>query len=117
MADIFISYSNPDRAIVEKLSAFLGAQGWSVWWDQRLISGDEFRDEIMSELAAARAVIVIWTENSVKSKWVRAEAGAADRAGKLIPTKTSSLPYDDIPLPFGEQNVRVNTKCRRVGRC
>jgi hypothetical protein len=112
VADIFISYSHSDRAIVEALSAFLEAQGWTVWWDKRLTSGDEFRDEIMSQLTVARAVIVIWSENSVKSKFVKAEAGAADRAAKLVPTKTASLPHDAIPLPFGEghtENVSNHT--------
>ena len=105
MADIFISYSKADRALVVRLSAYLEAEGWKVWWDRSLSAGDEFRDEIMKQIAIARAVIVVWTENSVKSKWVRAEAGVADRARKLIPTKSPSLPHDDIPLPFGEQHT------------
>jgi len=50
-------------------------------------------------------VIVVWTGNSVKSKWVRAEAGVADRSKKLISTKSPSLPHEDIPLPFGEQHT------------
>ena len=37
--------------------------------------GDTYRDEIMKELAAARAVIVIWTQASIASDWARAEAG------------------------------------------
>jgi hypothetical protein len=56
-------------------------------------------------LAAARAVITIWTENSVKSDWVRAEAGRAKAEGKLIPVKTTDVAYADIPLPFGEMHT------------
>jgi hypothetical protein len=59
----------------------------------------------MKQLAAARAVITIWTPNSIKSDWVRAEAGAAKAAGKLIPVKTHDLAYADIPLPFGEMHT------------
>jgi hypothetical protein len=105
MADVFISYSKPDRDLVAKLSTYLEAEGWSVWYDKGLVPGDAFRDEIMKQLAAARAVITVWTENSVKSEWVRAEAGRAKADGKLIPTKTPSLPYDAIPLPFGEMHT------------
>jgi hypothetical protein len=105
MADIFISYSKPDRDLIVKLSAFLEAEGWSVWWDKGLVPGDAYRDEIMKQLAAARAVITVWTENSVKSEWVRAEAGRAKADGKLVPTKTPSLSYADIPLPFGEMHT------------
>jgi hypothetical protein len=59
----------------------------------------------MKQLAAARAVITIWTKNSVQSDWVRAEAGRAKADGKLIPVKTPELTYGDIPLPFGEMHT------------
>jgi hypothetical protein len=105
MSDIFISYAKADHALALKLSAFLEAEGWSVWWDKSLAAADLYRDEIMKQLAAARAVITIWTENSVKSDWVRAEAGRAKAEGKLIPIKTPELGYGDIPLPFGEMHT------------
>jgi hypothetical protein len=109
MSDIFISYSKADHALALKLSAFLESEGWSVWWDKSLGAADLYRDEIMKQLAAARAVITIWTENSVRSDWVRAEAGRAKADGKLIPVKTPDLTYGDIPLPFGEMQHR---ECR-----
>ena len=36
MSDIFISYSKTDHALALKLSAFLEAEGWTVWWDRSL---------------------------------------------------------------------------------
>jgi TIR domain len=105
MSDIFISYSKSDRELALKLSAYLESEGWSVWWDKSLGAGDAYRDEIMKQLAAVRAVIVIWTKNSIKSDWVRAEAGRAKADGKLIPVKTPSLTYADIPLPFAEMHT------------
>ena len=33
-----------------KLSAFLEAEGWTVWWDKSLGAADLFRDEIMKQL-------------------------------------------------------------------
>jgi hypothetical protein len=105
MSDIFISYAKADHALALKLSAFLEAEGWTVWWDKSLGAADLYRDEIMKQLAAARAVITIWTENSVKSDWVRAEAGRAKAEGKLIPVKTPDVAYADIPLPFGEMHT------------
>src|SRR5215831_12483224 len=105
MTDIFISYSKADHMLALKLSAFLEAEGWSVWWDRNLSAGEAYRDEIMQKLSAARAVIVIWTQSSVKSDWARAEAGRAKAEGKLIPVKTSDLTYADIPLPFGEMHT------------
>jgi hypothetical protein len=105
MADIFISYSKADHALALKLSAFLEAEGWSVWWDKSLGAADLYRDEIMKQLVAARAVITIWTPNSIRSDWVRAEAGTAKKEGKLIPVKTADVAYADIPLPFGEMHT------------
>jgi hypothetical protein len=117
MSDIFISYSKADHALALQLSAFLEAEGWSVWWDKSLGAADLYRDEIMKQLAAARAVITIWSQNSVKSDWVRAEAARAKAEGKLIPVKTPDLPYADIPLPFGEmhtENVASTNLIRTV---
>jgi TIR domain len=105
MSDVFISYSKADRPLALKLSAFLEAEGWSVWWDKSLGAADLYRDEIMKQLAAARAVITIWSPNGIKSDWVRAEAGRAKVDGKLIPVKTPDVAYADIPLPFGEMHT------------
>ena len=105
MSDIFISYAKADHALALKLSAFLESEGWTVWWDKSLAAADLYRDEIMKQLASARAVIAIWTNNSIKSDWVRAEAGRAKADGKLIPVKTPDVAYGDIPLPFGEMHT------------
>ncbi len=105
MADVFISYSKADRDLALKLSALLESYGYTTWWDTSLEPADKYRDKIMGELDAARAVISIWTENSVKSDWVRAEAGRARGQNKLIPVKASGVEYGDIPLPFGEMHT------------
>jgi len=105
MADIFVSYAKTDRPLASRLVAMLEAEGWSVWWDTSLGAADLYRDEIMKQLAAARAVITIWTPSSIKSDWVRAEAGRAKAEGKLIPVKTADVAYADIPLPFGEMHT------------
>jgi hypothetical protein len=100
MADVFISYAKTDRPLALKLAAMLEAEGWKVWWDTSLIPGDDFRNEIMTELGRARAVIVIWTDASIKSDWVRSEAGRAQGDRKLIPVKLAHLTYKELPPPF-----------------
>jgi hypothetical protein len=100
MADIFISYAKDDHEQVRLLAAFLEAQGYSVWWDSSLLGGENFRHVIMTELAHARAALVVWTENSIKSDWVQSEAGRAHADHKLIPLKTRGLEYKQIPPPF-----------------
>src|SRR5262245_3810828 len=100
MADVFISYAKADRPLALKLAAMLEAEGWKVWWDTSLTIGDDFRNEIMTELGRARAVIVIWTDASIKSDWVPSEAGRAQADRKLIPVKLEHLTYKDLPPPF-----------------
>ena len=115
MADVFISYAKADRPLALKLAAMLEAEGWKTWWDTSLIPGDDFRNEIMTELGRARAVIVIWTDASVKSDWVRSEAGRAQADRKLIPVKLAHLTYKDLPPPFDvlhTENVGEEDKIR-----
>src|SRR6516162_10512604 len=115
MADIFISYAKTDRPLALKLASMLEAEGWTTWWDTSLIPGDDFRNEIMTELGHARAVIVIWTDASIKSDWVRSEAGRAQADRKLIPVKLEHLTYKDLPPPFDvlhTENVSEDDKIR-----
>ena len=65
----------------------------------------------MTELGRARAVIVVWTENSINSDWVHSEAGRAHADRKLIPVKTKGLAYTDIPRTVRQHAHR---KCRRA---
>jgi hypothetical protein len=83
--DIFISYSREDREVVRKFAHALSSEGLRVWWDNALHSGDTFDEVIEAQLRAAKAVLVLWSPRSVKSRWVRAEATLADRRNKLVP--------------------------------
>src|SRR5215831_7604328 len=100
IADIFVSYAKADRSLASKLVAMLEAEGWKVWWDTSLVGGDDFRNEIMTELGRARTVIVIWTDTLIKSDRVRSEAGRAQADRKIIPVKLEHLTYKDLPPPF-----------------
>lgn len=83
--DIFISYCRDDRPAAQHFAACLAQEGFSVWWDAVLRSGQTFDEVIEKELRAAKAVVVLWSPRSVSSRWVRAEATLADRSDKLVP--------------------------------
>src|SRR5262245_43394089 len=100
MVDVFISYSKADRAVVQRLEAALNAAGFTTWWDKGRIAGEDFGPTIDRYLAEARAVVCLWTQASIESQWVRAEAVKANTAGKLIPVKATDVSYDRIPPPF-----------------
>ena len=95
--DIFISYCRDDRPAAQHFAACLAQEGFSVWWDAVLRSGQTFDEVIEKELRAARAVVVLWSPRSVSSRWVRAEATLADRSDKLVPVIIESC---DLPIIF-----------------
>jgi hypothetical protein len=98
MSDIFISYASEDRERAKVLAQTLEGEGWSVWWDRLIPFGRPFDDVIQENINAAKCVLVLWTANSVASKWVRSEASEAEERNVLIPVL---LDRDvDIPLAF-----------------
>jgi len=96
MADVFVSYARSDKARVAPLVAAIEAKGWSVWWDPEITPGQEFDRQIAAELKIAAAVLVVWTPNSVESRWVRGEARDGAERGILVPVRFegASLPID-----------------------
>jgi TolB-like protein/tetratricopeptide (TPR) repeat protein len=96
MADVFVSYSRKDRSRVASIVAALEAQGWSVWWDPAIAPGQEFDRRIAAELAQASVVLVVWTEDSVESRWVRGEARDGADRDILVPVRFghATLPID-----------------------
>jgi len=96
LADIFISYSRQDKVRVAPLVAALEAEGWSIWWDPEITPGEEFDGLISRELEAARSLVVVWTQQSVDSRWVRGEARDAADRGVLVPVRMdgAKLPID-----------------------
>ncbi len=85
MADIFLSYNREDQAIARAFADGLSAAGFSVWWDATLRSGQAYDEVTEAALRTARAVVVLWSPRSVVSRWVRAEATAADHNHTLMP--------------------------------
>ena len=83
--DIFLSYARTDRAAARMFAEAFADEGFSVWWDAALHSGETFDEVIEQKLRESGAVVVLWSPRSVASRWVRAEATQADRRNKLAP--------------------------------
>lgn len=98
MTDVFISYSRANAKTARALADKLERQGYSVWWDEQITAGQSFALELERKLAEARAVLVIWSQESVESPWVREEASYARELAKLIPVST--VPAHKVPLGF-----------------
>ncbi|HEX8251459.1 MAG TPA: toll/interleukin-1 receptor domain-containing protein, partial [Pyrinomonadaceae bacterium] len=102
MNDIFISYSREDLNKVEPIISLFEQRNWSVFWDRKIPPGKSFDEVIEKALEDAKCIIVIWSKNSVQSRWVRNEAIEGLNREIVVPV----LIDDDIQLPFQFRNVQ-----------
>lgn len=97
MADIFLSYNREDQPKAKVIAKALEAEGFDVWWDTVLRAGQTYDEVTERQLHEAKAVVVLWSTRSVRSKWVRAEATLGDRKSALIPVMLEPC---DRPIMF-----------------
>jgi TIR domain len=97
MSDIFISYARADKDRAEHLAEAFSRQGWSVWWDREIPPGKSFDETIENALNSARCIIVLWSRDSVSSRWVKTEAAEGAERGILVPALIDKV---QIPLEF-----------------
>ena len=102
MADVFVSYTANDRDRVAQLVEALQGAGLSVWWDRGIDVGSTFDREIERELEAARCVVVVWSNTSVESEWVRNEAFEAQSRERLVP-----ILIDDVKPPLAFRRAQT----------
>ena len=100
MPDIFISYKKEERAVASELATRLTTAGYEVWWDDDLLAGERYEDEIAAVLDQCGAVVVLWSRQSVKSEWVKAEAEAARQQKKAFPIIIDDMPPTQMPLLY-----------------
>src|SRR5438132_13833485 len=97
MSDVFISYARSAEGEAKRIAEALRALGYGVWRDDELPAHRDYAQVIEERLRAAKAVVVVWSAEAVKSQWVMAEADVAREAGTLV-----QLTLDGVipPLPF-----------------
>jgi adenylate cyclase len=99
MPDIFISYARSTETQAKQVADALRGLGYGVWRDDELPAHRAYAEVIEERLRSAKAVVVLWSAEAVKSQWVRAEANVAREAGTLIQLRIDgAVP----PLPFNE---------------
>jgi len=99
MSDVFVSYARSTEPLAEQVEAALRAAGYAVWRDAELPAHRSYAEVIEERLKAAKAVVVLWSEEAVKSHWVRAEADAARAAGTLVQANVDGV---TPPIPFNQ---------------
>jgi len=101
MSDVFVSYKAEDRRRVKPLVEALESEGYSVWWDEQIGGGAQWRSTIESELNSAQCVIVAWSKRSVSEEgtFVQDEATRAQQRHVYVPVLIDKV---HLPLGFGE---------------
>ena len=99
MSDIFISYARSTERQAQQVADAVVALGYDVWRDDALPAHRAYGEVIEERLRSAKAVVVIWSADAIRSQWVRAEADTAREAGTLVQlTVDGCLP----PIPFNQ---------------
>lgn len=97
----FISHSAKDKPFVRKLAADLVTSGVKVWLDeQRILVGDSIPEKIAQGLAESDFFLIVISENSVGSAWVKKELSTA-LVHEIERRKVTVLPIklDGAPMP------------------
>jgi adenylate cyclase len=97
MSDVFISYARSTEAQAHRIAEALRGLGYGVWRDDELPPHRSFAEVIEERLKAAKAVLVLWSAEAVKSEWVQSEADRARMDHKLVQLRLDGSP---LPMPF-----------------
>jgi adenylate cyclase len=97
MSDVFISYARSTERAAKRVAEALRGLGYDVWRDDELPAHRDYSEVIEERLRAAKAVVVVWSAEAVRSQWVRAEADLARESGTLVQL---SLDGSTLPMPF-----------------
>ena len=108
MIDIFISYKREDLEKVRPLAETLEEKGWSVWWDPKLRGGKPFSQDIEKALSEARSVIVVWSNKSIDSYWVAAEATKGLERKILVAVNIESGVEPPVPFNIIHSNPLID---------
>lgn len=109
--DIFLSYAAKDRQVARDLACALEEYAWSIWWDRAIPPGKTFDEVIESALNGAKCVIVLWSQTSVASEWVKNEAREGTRRQILIPAL-----IDNVTIPFEFRHIQAADLAGRPGQ-
>lgn len=108
--DAAILYADEDKKVAGELVRQLRDLGFSLWWDEDLTAHEQFSmTQMISVFIRSEQVLALWSENALKSNWVRQALelarkldkrtvhcliGSATEAIMALPTDLSDLFID-----------------------
>lgn len=131
MADIFLSYSRRDAAVMKRLRDDLRREGFDVWTDETSLEPgtQAWQDVIEAAIESAGCIVVVLSPDAKKSKWVDKETTYASVQGvRVFPVLSRGDERDAVPLSLidaqwvdirrnydGELRKLVNALNKHVG--
>lgn len=100
--DVFVSFSSKDKEIADNIYNKIQAINFKCFLSGKEIkAGENFADRIQDALRRSNELVLLISENSLKSPWVQRECGAAWALGiQIIPIlyniKRDSKSYKDL---------------------
>jgi uncharacterized protein YjbI with pentapeptide repeats len=113
----FISYSSHDQAFAERLNADLRARNLRCWFaPEDLKIGDRFQERIEESIRLFDKVMIVLSENSIKSRWVEREVNAArEREDRENRTVLFPICIDDAVMDATQPWAADIRRSRHIG--
>lgn len=102
MTSVFLSYAHINAPRVRVIERALRARGHDVFWDEDIPTGKNWRKTLQDRVLGAQCVLVAWTPESVKSKYVLLECEVAAEHSRLIPVL-----LEDASLPSSFEHLQA----------
>jgi len=95
---IFMSYARADQQKADGISTWLSQLGHTVWLDQRLSGGQQWWDQILTQIRAADAVVALLSPTCLRSQACSGERRYARSLGKpLLPVLIEHVSRESLP--------------------
>ncbi len=94
---VFISYAHKDNEKVLDLIKFLKRKMCRIWSDEGLTPGGSWNDDLANHISKCECVIIIITNNSIQSQYVKSELNYAISLNKKI----YPVFLENVELPAG----------------
>ncbi len=94
---VFVSYAHKDNKKVLDLIKLLKRKMCRIWYDEGLTPGGSWNDDLANHISKCECVIIIITNNSIQSQYVKSELNYAISLNKKI----YPVFLENVELPAG----------------